>query len=325
VKQLTGKCGLALVALGLLLTAVQAQDYPTRTIRMVVGTAPGGSIDVEARIIAQKLGEVLGQQVVVENRPGASGMVGAEYVAKTDPDGYTIFLQSGDFITLSSLAPRTTFDPSKELLPLAMVSNNPLAIVAGANAPFNNVKELIDAATSSRDGLTYATYGVATYNNVIGQWIAGEAHIKLLHVPYHSGADAALGAAMGEVNIAIVSPASVYPALTEAGKVKVIALTGTEHPSYLPSSWPTLSESGLTIDGTVFAGVFGPIGMADAIVSQIDRAMDLVLQDESVRKRVIQIGFNPEYMNATAFAEHIRTDKVRYERIIRDAGIRVEQ
>jgi tripartite-type tricarboxylate transporter receptor subunit TctC len=217
------------------------------------------------------------------------------------------------------------FDPNKELLPLAMASNNPLVIVAGANEPFSDVKGLIDAATSSPSALTYGTYGVATYNNVIGQWFAAEAHIKLLNVTYRSGAEAALGAATGSVNLAIVSPGIAYPALIEAGKVKVIALTGAAHPSYLPSSWPTLSDNGLLVDGTVFAGVFGPIGMPDVIVSQIDHAIDLTLHDESVRRLVIQAGFNPEHMNPAAFAERIRADKTRYERIIRDAGIRVEQ
>ena len=323
-RQALSGCGLVLLALQLALGAAQAQDYPTRPVRMIVGAPAGGSIDVEARIIGQKLGDVLGQTMVIENRPGASGTVGAEVAARAAPDGYTMFLYAGDFITVSALMTHTTFDPNKELLPLAMVSDNPLVIVAGANAPFSDVKGMIAAAKASPSGLTYATAGVATSNNVIGQWIAVEAHIKLLHVPYRGGPEATRGAIAGDVNLAIISPASVYPALTDAGKVKVIALTGDGHPSYLPSSWPTLVENGLPIRATLFTGVFGPLGMPDTIVSRIDRALSVVLQDDAVRKRMIKVGFNPEHADAGAFAARIRDDKAHYERIIRDVGMKVD-
>jgi tripartite-type tricarboxylate transporter receptor subunit TctC len=315
------RCGLALVILALALTAAQAQDFPTKPVRMIVGSPAGGSVDIEARIIGQKLGDVLGQQIVIENRPGASGTVGAESVAKAAPDGYTVFIYAGDFITVSSLMPHTTFEPDKELLPIAMVSDNPLVIVAGADASFSNVKEMIGAAKASPAGLTYATAGVASSNNVVGQWIAVEANIKLLHVPYRGGPEAALGAAAGDVDMAIISPASVYPALIDAGKVKVIALTGAVHPAYLPSSWPTLAENGLPIDATLFAGVFGPVGTPDSIVSRIDEAIDQALQDESVQRRMNQAGFNPVHVGPAAFAERILADKARYDRIIRAVGM----
>jgi tripartite-type tricarboxylate transporter receptor subunit TctC len=324
-KRSTAKCALAFFALGLVLTTARAQDYPTRAIRMIAGAIPGGSVDLGARIIGQKLGDVLGQQIVIENRPGASGMIAAESVAKANPDGYTILWEAGDFITVSSLMPHTTFDPNKGLLPLAMVSNGPLVIVARSDAPFSDVKELIATARSKPSGLTYATYGIATGNNVVGQWIAVETQTKLLHVPYRSGPDAVLGAATGDVDIAIIAPASVYPTFTEAKKVKVIALTGTERPSYLPSSWPTLIESGLPIDATVFFGVFGPVGIPDPIISRVDEAIDLILQDQSVRERLVHAGFNPEYMASSPFAKRIRADKTRYDRIIRQVGMQIEQ
>ena len=228
-------------ALAVASVVANAQDYPSQPIRLVVGYPAGGSIDVGARLIGQKLSDILGQPFVIENRTGASGAVAAEFVARSVPDGYTILLQPGDFFTTASLLPNLTFDPNKDLLPIAMVTDNPLVIAAAAHAPFNTVKEFIAAAKISPTGFTYATVGVATSNNVVGQWIGLETHAKMVHVPYRSGPDAALATISGDVNVVITSPASIYPGLVDAGKVKVIALTGTDHPSYLPASgrrWP---------------------------------------------------------------------------------------
>lgn len=320
-----GRCSLVALVVTLAAVISQAEDYPSRTIRMIVGTAPGGSIDVEGRILAQKMAPVLGQQIVVENRPGASGLIAAELVANAAPDGYTTFFHSGDIFTLPSLSPNPSFDPDKALLPVAMVSSNPLVIIAGAGAAFNSVQELIAAAHARATPFTYGTYGVATYNNVIGQWFASKAHIKLTNVVYHSGADAALAAVAGEIDLAVVSPASVYPSLVDAGKVKIIALTGGMRPSYLPASWPTLNDAGLSVDGTVFAGLFAPKDTPANIAAALDHAVDQSLQDDSVRQLMINIGFNPQHMGPLQFAGRIKTDRANYEAVIREAKIEIEK
>lgn len=318
-----GRCALAGLTLGLAWTAAPAQDqhYPSRPIRIIVGAQAGGSVDIETRIIGKELGNVLGQDTVIEDRPGAGGVVGAEAVANAAPDGYTLFVYVGDLFTVSSLMPQMSFDPNKQLLPLAQLSDNPLVVVAGGHAPFGDVKGLVAAAKASANSLTYATFAVASVNNVAGQWIAKEAGIKLLNVPYRSGPDAALATAAGNVALAIVSPASVYPALVEAGSVKVIGLTGIVRPSYLPSSWPTFAENGIPVDATIFIGLFGPVGLPAAIVSTLDHAVSTVLHDEAVAKRLVGVGIYPKYLGAAAFPERIRTDKARYDRIIRDMGM----
>jgi tripartite-type tricarboxylate transporter receptor subunit TctC len=315
---------LGLATFGTAAMRAHAQDYPARPIRLVVAAAPGGTLDLQARIIGAKLGEALRQPVIVENRPGASGIVAAEFVAKATPDGYTILWEASDFVTVSSLMPQMSIDPGSALLPVAMVSDSPLAIVARYSAPFSTMKELVAAARSDPAGLTYATYGIATSNNVVGQWLAAATHIKLTHVPYHSGPAAVQGVMAGSVDLAIVAPANVYPSLTQANKVKVIALTGARHPSYLPP-WPTLPASGLPIDATIFTGLFAPAGMSAVITQRLDEAMNTSLKDHSVRERLVNIGFEPRYLPAGEFANRIRADKARYDQIIRSVGMKKDQ
>jgi len=301
-----------------------AQDYPARPIRLVVAAAPGGTLDVEARIVGLKLSEVLGQSVVIEDRAGASGIVAAESVAKATPDGYTVLWEASDFITISSLMPHMSIDPGAALLAVAMVSDSPLVIVARTDARFSTLNELVAAAKSNPSGLTYATYGIATSNNVVGQWIAEAAHIRMLHVPYHSGPAAVQGVMAGDVDLAIVAPANVYPALTEGHKIKVIALTGARHPTYLPL-WPTLSEGGLPIDANISTGLFAPAGTPPAVVKRLDEGIDRTLKDQSVRKQLVNIGFEPQYLPAVEFGNRIHGVKVRYDQIIRTVGMRKEQ
>jgi tripartite-type tricarboxylate transporter receptor subunit TctC len=312
---------LAFVVLGLSIIAAQAEEYPSRPIRIIIPYAAGGTVDVSARIVGEKLGHVLGQQIVIESRPGASGMLAASVVAKAPADGYTLLFCSGDVITLASLKPHVDVDVGTQLLPIAMTNGNPLLVVANANAPFNNVKQMVEAAKSSAHPLTYGTLGQGTISDVVGQWIAIEGHIKLQQIPYQGGAQAAIGVAAGEILLGIFSPPAVYPAFVDAGKIKVIAITGKEHPSYLPSSWPTLIESGLPIDVLSWQGLFAPAGTPDAIISRLDQALRQALQDESIGKRMDAVGTAPQYMPRAEFVERIRADTAHFARIIQQAGI----
>jgi tripartite-type tricarboxylate transporter receptor subunit TctC len=322
------RAALSVLALAALLAfslgTARADDYPSKPIRLIIPYPAGGGIDVVARIFQAKLGEILGQQVIIENRPGASGALGAQTVSKSEPDGYTLLFSASDFFTLPQLMPQMTFSPLKELLPVAMVTNSPMVLVASANAPFNNVKDVLDAARANPNGLSYGTPGQGTVNNVIGQWIAVSAHIKLLQIAYRSGPAAAEGIAGGDVPLGIVQPVAVYPGLVDTGKIKIIALTGAKRPDFLPTSWPTLAESGLPIDANLWLGLFAPLGTPDAAVARLDQAIAAVVQDGDIRKRMNQIGINPEHVGPVAFAEKIRSEVAHYEGIIREAGMHFE-
>jgi len=316
---------LALVALLAAAGLAQANPYPSRPIRLIVGFPPGGVVDVAARIVGDRLATLLGQPVVVENRPGASGTLAAGIAAKAAPDGYTLFLCPGDLITLAALKPHMDFDPGAHLLPVAMVSSNPLVVIANAQAPFNSIKEMLEAARTSPRALEYATPGRGTENHVVAEWMATAARIKLLHVPYSGGAAASNGVAAGFVPLGIFSPPVVYPALIDAGKVKVLALTGKDRPPFLPASWPTLIESGVSVDVANWLGVFAPPATPDHIVTRIDAALAQVVQDATVRKRMNDFGMAPQYLGSAAFAAFIHADAAVYARIIRETGIQIER
>jgi tripartite-type tricarboxylate transporter receptor subunit TctC len=301
----------------------QSQDYPSRSIRFIVPFLAGGGVDVAARILGQKLSDAFGQQIVIENRAGAGGVVGANAAAKAAPDGYTFLFGPGDFVTRPSLMLQMTFDPHKDLIPVAMVSSNPMLVVAGANAPFNNVKELIAAAKAQPKGISYATPGTATLNHVAGEWLAAEAGIKLLHVPYRGGGAAANGIAAGDVPVGVVSP-PVVQALIDTGQVKVIALTGKERAPSIPPSWLTLAENGMDIDALFWVGLFAPAGTPDVVISRLNDETANALKDEVVRKRMVDAGLDPTYVGHTAFIERIRSEEARYGKIIKQTGIRVE-
>lgn len=303
----------------------RADDYPSKSIRLIVPYPAGGGVDAVARIFQAKLGNLLGQQIIIENRPGASGALGAQIVAKSDPDGYTLLFCASDFITLPQLMPQMTFSPMNELLPVAMVTNSPMVVVASTDAPFNDVKDMLDAARANPNGLAYATPGQGTVNNVIGQWIAVSANIKMLHIAYRSGTAAAEGVAAGDVPLGIVQPVVVYPALVDAGKIKIIALTGAKRPDFMPASWPTLAERGLPIDANLWLGLFAPVGTPDAVVARLDRAIAAIVQDSDIRQRMNAAGINPEHVGPVPFAEQIRSEAKYYDAIIHQAGMHFEQ
>jgi tripartite-type tricarboxylate transporter receptor subunit TctC len=313
-----------LVAILCCVAGAHAEDYPTRPVRMIVSYPAGGVADVTARIIGRRLGEILGQQIVVENRPGASGTLGSNVAAKSAPDGYTLLLTPGDFIAMPSLAPQMAFDPDKDLLPVAMVTSTPLAVVAKIDAPFNDVKELVAAAKASPGSIAYATPGTGSIDHVAGEWMAIEAHIKLLHVPYRGGPATAEAVAAGDVPLGVVTPSSVK-ALIEAGKVKVIALTGKKRPESIPTSWPTLDESGLAVDAVLWNGLFAPTGTPPDIVEKLEDAVTRILGEDKVRALLNASGIDVELVTGEAFAQRIRSEVARYNEVIRLTGIKIDR
>jgi len=313
---------LGLLMLGLAFHAAQAQDYPNRPIRFIVPYLAGGGVDAVARILGQKLSELLGQQIVIENRAGASGTIGAAAVAKAAPDGYTLLLGPGDFITMQSLMPRMAFDPNNDLIPIMMLSTNPMVVVANSSAPFSNVSELLAAAKAMPGEISYGTPGNGTLNHVAGEWMSAEGQIKLQHIPYRGGSASANGIAAGDVPLGVISPPAALP-LIDAGKVKVIALTRKVRPSFLPPTWPTLAENGLPVDSLFWTGLFAPVGTPAAIISRLEQEMDRVLRNVAVIKLMNDSGIDSAPVHQAAFIKRIRDEKARYQQIIQRAGIRV--
>ena len=302
--------------------SAQAQNYPTRPIRFIVPFPAGGIADVVARVTGQKLGELLGQQVVIENRPGASGTLGADAAAKATPDGYTMLLTTGDFITTPTLMPPMAFDPQKDLIPITMIAAGPLMLAANAQSSINSVQDLIAQAKAEPGKIAYSSPGNGTINHLAVEWVAIEAGLKLLHVPYRGGVPAAIGVAAGDVPIGALTPSSAAPFI-ESGKVRILALMTRQKPAFV-AQYPSAAEQGLAVDAALWVGLFAPAGTPPAIVSRLNDAVAKILQDESVRKRLNDVGTEASHISEAAFAERIKVDAERYLKVIQQVGIKIQ-
>ena len=318
------KLALASFLLCAALLGARADDYPSRPIRLIANYPPGGVVDLSARIVGQRLTEILGQQIVIENRPGAAGTIGATAVAKAPSDGYTLLLTPGDIVTMPSLMPVMSFDPLKDLVPISLISSVSMMLVAHTSAPFNNMKELIAAAKAQPGQITYATPGTGSINHVTAEWMAIEANIKLLHVPYRGGVASANGVAAGDVALGLLSPSS-GKSLLEAGKVKVLAVSGKQKSPSLPVSWPTLDESGLAVDAVLWNGLFAAAGTPPAILSRLEREVSQILREESVRARFNTALIDYGSPSGQAFVDLIRSEGLRYDDVIRRTGVKIER
>jgi tripartite-type tricarboxylate transporter receptor subunit TctC len=311
-----------LLLVTLFVAQAHAQNYPTRPVHFIVPFPAGGVADVVARVIAQKLSETLGQQVVIENRSGASGTLGVDAVVKSPPDGYTLLLTTGDFITTPSLMPAMAFDPYKDLIPITMVVRAPLVLASNAAGPIGSLKDLIAAAKAAPGTVTFSSPGTGTVNHLAVEWVAIEAGIKLLHVPYRGGAPAATGLAAGDVSIGALTPSSAQPFI-DASKIRVLGLMSKERPSFL--SWPTLAEQGVDVDAALWVGLWAPAGTPAAIVNRLDEDMQKILKDDTVRARLNQLGTEASPISQDAFAKRIRLDADRYSKIIQQTGVKVDR
>jgi tripartite-type tricarboxylate transporter receptor subunit TctC len=309
------------LALGVLAFSLpaSAQTYPSRPVRAIVPFPAGGLTDVGARLIGQKLSDALGQPVVIENRTGASGTLGVDAVTKSAPDGYTILITTGDFITVPSLMPKTNYDPYKDLVPITRIAVAPLLLLTHPASGIGSVKDLIAKAKAEPGTIGYASPGHGTINQLAVEWLALEAGIKLLHVPYRGGATAVNGLAAGDVALAVLTQPSVQ-GLLDAGKIKTLAILGQQRPAFLPP-WPTMADAGLKVDAGLNLGLYLPAGTPAEIVSRLDTEMLRILKDEAVGQRLNQLGMEASPISRAAFAARIRDEAARYKQIIEQTGV----
>ncbi|MCC6890781.1 MAG: tripartite tricarboxylate transporter substrate binding protein [Hyphomicrobiales bacterium] len=304
--------------------AAEAQPYPSRPIRFIVPFPAGGVADVTARLIGQRLGDALGQSIVIENRTGASGTLGVDAATKATPDGYTLLFTTGDFITTPTLMPKMAFDPFRDLIPIVQAATAPLLLGGHAAGSIGSVKDLVAQAKANPGKIAYSSPGNGTINQLAVEWLAIEAKLKLLHVPYRGGAPAAVAVAAGDVPIGALTPSSAQP-LVEAGKVKVLALMTRQRPTFAPPDWPTLDELGFAVDAALWVALFAPSGTPKPVVERLDREVLRILKDEAVRKRLNALGTEASGISQAVFVERIKADAARYLDIIRQTGIRADQ
>ncbi|AMN41904.1 Bug family tripartite tricarboxylate transporter substrate binding protein [Rhodoplanes sp. Z2-YC6860] len=299
----------------------QAQTYPSRNIRVVVPFPAGGVTDIGARFVSQKLAEALGQPAVIENRPGASGTLGVDAVTKATPDGYTILITTGDFITVPSLMPAAPYDPYKDLIPVTRIATAPLLLLTHPKSGLNSPQEVIAKAKAAPGEVTFSTPGAGTINQLAAEWFALEAGIKLLHVPYRGGAGLANGLAAGDTALGVTTLTSVK-GLVDDGKIKVLAQLTRERAAFL-AQWPTMTDVGLNVDAGLTLSLYVPTGTPQAIVTRLDDETRKILKDEALRKKFNDLGMEITPISQAAFAERIRQEAARYKTVVEQTGVKL--
>lgn len=304
--------------------AAHAQDYPTKPVRLIVPFAPGGVTDIAARVLGQKLGEIWGQQVVVENRPGAGGTIGVDAAVRAQPDGYTLLMATNGEITINpAIYPKLNHDPQKDLIAITMVTNTPLLWAANSSAPYNTVPELIAAAKAKPTDIAYSSPGPGTMNHLTAEWFAMLTDTKLLHVPYKGGAPAAAAIAAGEVPVSVLAVSSALPHV-KSGRVKVLGMTTAQRTPLAPD-WPSARDYGLAdFDASIWVGLFAPRGAPAAIVEKIGKDVRNALSDQALKDRLATVGAEAVGLEGSSFAKRIADDSERYARIAKKAAIKLD-
>lgn len=290
---------------------------------MIVPQAPGGANDAIARIVAQKLSEALGQQFIVDNRPGAGGNIGTAASAKGKPDGYTLLLTVNSAHVINPALYKTTgFDPVKDFEPISPVATAGYVLVAHPSFPGKNVAELIAAAKAQPGKLMIASAGNGTLNHLIGEMLQKTAGIELLHVPYKGASAAVTDVVGGQVQLSVQSlPSSL--SFIKTGKLKVLGVVNEKRVAALPDS-PTIGETIKGFGSTPWYGLFAPAGTPKALVAQLNAAVAKVLEAPDTREKLATVGCEPFRSTPDQFAALIKDDLPRWAKIVKDSGATID-
>ena len=314
----------AAVAAGCLLAATgYAQNYPVKPIRFLVGFPPGGTSDILARTIGQKLGEAVGQQVVIDNRPGAGGNIGAEAAAKSAPDGYTIFMSTTSQAISASLYSKLNYDLVRDFAPITQAVNYTNLLVVHPSLPVRSVKELIALAKARPGELNYGTAGNGTPPHMTGELFNSYTGVKLQHVPYKGGAPAIADLLGGQITIMFDNVPPLLPHV-QAGKMRPLAVTSLKRISVLRDV-PTLDEAGLKgFDSVAWNGVLAPAGTPKEIVARLNSEILRILSLPDVRERLSSQGADPVGGTPEQFAALIRSEIQKWAKVVKDSGAKVD-
>jgi tripartite-type tricarboxylate transporter receptor subunit TctC len=315
---------LALLALGLAAGApLHAQDYPAKPVRLIVPFAPGGSADVFGRFIAQRLQESMGQNFVVENRPGAGSVIGTDAVAKAAPDGYTLLVMSNTHTVNESLLPSKPYQLMRDFVAVAPLNASDLVLVARSGLQAATLADVLRQAKGKPDGLSYASSGPGTPYHMAGELLKSMAGVSILHVPYKGSSGARTDVLGGQVDLMF----DAIPTMVEhikAGKVRALATSGASRSAILPDV-PTVSEAGVPgYEATIWLGVMAPKGTPAAIVNRLNAEIGRITGNAEVRKAWSAQGTAAMTMNVDEFARYLEGDIAKWTRIVRAANLKPE-
>ena len=300
-----------------------AQTFPAKPVKIIIPWSPGGGGDTVGRLVGRKLGDKWGQPVVIENRAGASGNIGADVVARAAPDGYTIMHTSDTLVTMSSLYKALPFDPLKDFTPITLVAGFPHVLVVSNNSPVRSVAELIATAKSNPGKLNYASAGTGSPFHLAAELFIDATQIKITLIPYKGGGPAVTDLIGGQVDMAFANYGNVLP-LIKTGRLRALAITASTRSPATPDL-PTIAESG--VPGYAFAayfGFFGPAGIPKDVLNKLHSDITGVLKSAEVHDLLSQQGADVIASSPEEFSAFLRQETVKWGRIIKSAGIVVE-
>jgi tripartite-type tricarboxylate transporter receptor subunit TctC len=299
--------------------AAAAQQYPARPVRMVVGFAAGGATDISARVLAQKLSETIGQQVVVENRPGAGSTLASELVARGTPDGYTLLFANAT-VAMPSLFANLSFDVRRDLAPVSLVGYGPLVIVVHPSLPVKTAKELVALAKRKPGMLNYGSAGVGSMTHLGMALFISMTNVDMVHIPYKGSAPASIGVLTGEAQIMFTSPAAVLSQMRD-GKLRPLAVSGLTRSAVLPEV-PTLDQAGLAgYDATSWYGMLAPAATPAPIIGRLSDEGAKALKAADLRERLLAQGIEPARGGVEEFRPYLASEILKWAKVIKAAGI----
>ncbi|OWT57609.1 Bug family tripartite tricarboxylate transporter substrate binding protein [Candidimonas nitroreducens] len=303
--------------------AQAAENYPAKPIRFIVPFSAGGGADIVARAIAKALGEESSDQIVIDNRTGAAGIIGMQLAAQSAPDGYTIVLgQTGPMSINPWLYKNLSYDPDKDFAPITLTTVYPYVLVVNPSIAATSLKELIALARSRPNQLSFASAGTGSANHLAGELFEMMAHVSLLHVPYNAGAPAITATIGGQVSMVFGDMVSVMP-FVKSGMLRAIAVTSAKRAGIAPDV-PTLAEAGLPgYEAIGWHGVLAPAGTPDPIINKLNKQIVQALRTPEMRRRLAKQGAEPAGDTPAEFGRFLRADREKWGKVIKSAHIRL--
>jgi len=315
-RQLAGPI---LAAMFCVMLPAVAAEYPDHPVRMIVPFTPAGATDMLARLVGERLGAKLGQSVVIDNRAGAGGNVGAEIAARAAPDGYTLLMGPASIYAISAtLYPRLGYDLAKDLTPVSLVANVPHVLLVNNDLPVKSVPELIQFAKKKPGELNIASQGSGTVSHLEAELLKHMAGIEMLHVPYRGSAPAILDLIGGRVHVMFDSIASALPHI-RAGKLRAIAVASNTRSSLLPNM-PTVAESLPGYSAHSWLGIFVPAGTPQSIVQRLQRDLVAAIDEPKTQARLVEAGFEPKSSTQEEFAKLVRDELEKWRPVVKMSG-----
>jgi len=310
--------------LGLLAPVSHAQNYPARPVRMMVPFQAGGGSDTMGRIVSSKLSERLGQQFVVENRPGAAGSIGADIAARAPADGYTILLGStSELVQYPNVNPKVPYDPLRDFAPIGPVGTVPMVLVVHPSLPVKNVKDLVALAKGRPGEINYGSAGQGATTHLAVELFTLLSGVKLTHVPYKGSPQAVTDLVAGNVQVGIPTMPAALPFI-KSGRVKVLGVTTAKRASNLPDV-PTINEAGLKgYEAALWTGILGPAGTPPAIVNRLNSEIAAIVQLKDVREALARQGAEAQTSTPAEFGQFLKTEYAKWARVVKEARIRIE-